>query len=247
MSEGCLDLIRKHGDAVERHIFADDDFANSLSSYPIVWNRYVFGAREAGSLTVSGDWRLFAQHHYASIVRCWSMYEARTKSVGVARTFDGEAHTVLELQGGLLAFYGSMGSALDNLEKCFTNAPAHGGRQWDTKSIGDLRALFDRRNAEVHDGIRPIFGFEGMPVVDKSLYGDRYVPWEEGSQNLEELEVWIESEWNVFVQSARAVWSDLLTHLHAGANPSTTTSALRGSDDDSPPGMSHAVSGQPDI
>lgn len=235
------DAIRSHGDLVEKHIFGNEDFASALHLYPVIWNRYVHPNREVGGLRVVEEWRGFAQHHYAAIVRCWGMFGAKNAILEGAASWSGTTESILRLQSELVAYYAFNGSVIDNLNKCFAalDDPT------DVKNLGRFGTSFDRRNTEVHDGIRPIFDLDGTPVFDVSLYAEQHRLWEDGLGDLTSLHDWIMSEWSSFIGDASSAWSQLLSCLQRTRPPRTPKA--QPPDVDLPPGMSPAVSGQPEF
>lgn len=236
------DHICLHGDLLERHIFASEEFASAFDLYPIVWTRHVLPNRESGRIGAVPAWRAFAQHHYAAIIRCWSMFETKNTIAERARSWDKSTPSILRFHADLVSYYTFSGSVIDNLDKCFK---ALGSRQ-SAKEVEELGVSFDRRNKEVHDGIRPIFDFCGSPAFDASLYSMQHKLWEDGTAELTELSRWIEDEWVSFIKGTRAAWSQLLTTLQTSPHVPVATAKLP-SLLDLPPATSHAGSGQPDF
>jgi hypothetical protein len=119
--------ILKYGDLLERHMYADNDFASAFSLYPVIWAAHILPRRSKGTLCLeSKDWQRFAEFHYTAIVRCWNALQTVRRIVSSAEKRQDEtdaARAQMNWHDGLACFLWFSGSAKENLQRAFASDP----------------------------------------------------------------------------------------------------------------------------
>lgn len=180
------ELAAQYGDVLERVMFGDADFAAIFPVYPEIWCRYVLPYRQMHKGTLTGTkWQEFSEHHYSAIVRCWNARNTCSlieESCQKIKQYSSVGESILRLHAQLLEFFGSMASALDNMEACFKqigDTKAFGSCAGNKQSPWSLCWLFERRTQIIHKILIPIAEYSGIPSMDLSLFMDIDKRWDD--------------------------------------------------------------------
>jgi hypothetical protein len=207
-----LDQIRLRGDMLEQAVFSDDGFAGTFSAYPTVWVNHIEPSRSDG-IYVEGDWELFSQHHYASIVRAWGAWKYRQGIHDSVGKWTDDAQSRLTLHLEILSYYVHCTSTIDNLKKCAEALDRDVLRHTPSRpllSSTDWEELRRERNLDAHDGLRPLTNCDGEPLVDKDLIEQKKPVWGGDQSNLIPLRSWVDDIWTVFIKSTSSAWSEIM-------------------------------------
>jgi hypothetical protein len=178
-----LQLIREHGDLLERHIFADAQFASDFNLYPIVWSLYVLQQRSPGKLGLADlNWLRFAERHYSTIIRCWMAASSQNEiDVLCMEAIDNPSPALhLRLHRLLFKFYCSLGAAIDNMRFAFAAHPINAEAAFEAvysrpDVAANLRWLYERRTQFIHKAIVPCFNNEGLLSLDAAFFDVCYL------------------------------------------------------------------------
>jgi hypothetical protein len=213
-------ILIEYGDMLEQVMFLDDQFAASFAIYPEVWVRYVLPKRNPYSRTLSTEpWIEFSQHHYTTIVRCWHAWTTRNEILKTCKEMEKQYDQfhlhALSLHSKFVEFFGSIGGAIDNMEKCFNDYPAK-CREAFPKCLGSrevpwtLAWLYERRTQAVHMTLVPILEYAGAPCVDMSLFSTEDQAWTQTDyRNVEEISKIIDTAYAAFRSGMTRCWSEL--------------------------------------
>ncbi|MBN8597229.1 MAG: hypothetical protein J0L78_06105 [Planctomycetes bacterium] len=216
----ALDLIRRHGDVIERHLFEESDFANYFSIYPEVWARFVLPNRLGGSVEfANAAWAKFCEHHYSCIVRCQSVREAYDTACHLtSQSFqEWDAQTLLDLHDALFGFFAFAAAAIENLAKCFQSAPGLAQQtqpdRGDEREIGSANWFLVRRNSLVHEMIVPVGIHDGVPRLCETVF-QKHVGWHKADlRSTTTVGDLIEQSWAHFIRLIQRWESQLLDAL----------------------------------
>jgi hypothetical protein len=195
--------------------------------YPLIWSRFILRNRQSGSTTLTTpEWQALAQYHYTAIVRCWNVQNVRRAiRRGVEEIFQEwpKATKLLLLHEQLLTLFGSIGSAYDNMQKCFeveqVNCPAAFSQCCGNKqNMWSLAWLWERRHQALHKVLVPISRRTGSPSVDMSLFADIDSSWNQANfREVKPVHEIVEMAYQGFLSGMKSCWSqlyDLLIKKH---------------------------------
>jgi hypothetical protein len=219
-----IELLKQFGDLLERHMFAEANFAGEFSVYPEVWSRYILPNRETKQPTITtGSWRRLAEHNYTAIVRCWNTRTALQRITDLCTKMAAEgaaALLLLELHEAIVTFFASAGAAIDNLRRSFEAEPACCSARGDAalrgegEDMGSLRWIYERRTQSVHKILVPCYELEGVPSLDVSLFSDTETHWDDAKG----IDSWcvaslFEYLWSRFSSQMNGAWAQLFDQL----------------------------------
>lgn len=220
-----LALIRSDGDLLERHMFADANFAKWFGHYADAWASYVLPHRGNDGLDKRGlDWREFAQRHYTAIVRCWNVWEFQKRLESPPSDPAGQ----LRLHADFAGFFAMARAAIENLHKAQVaiairaNSYEYLDERYgkDFPNIGWLRLP---RHALLHNRVLPINSLTDPITIDISLLpacSNRTpddMSWHKGDRNFRSLVGVIDEAWEAFRLQMNDLWRDLLQQLSSSS------------------------------
>lgn len=218
-----VEVIRVHGDSLERHMFADATFSGWFSAYATVWAKHVFSRRQSDGF-VEECWREFAQRNYSAIVRCWNAWTIQ-RQVKVAVADGAHVDRQLELHGLLAGFFAMTRAAQENLHHAFVNKAEQ--KTDDFTYVDNLGSGYPNlgwvryhRNDLLHNRTLPMrVSSSGVVEVDRSLLpkNGTSVPWHAGTGDWFALGALVDDVWGVFPCQMNKLWETLnadLNRLH---------------------------------
>ncbi len=210
-----LDLLRKHGDPLEQAILHDPHGLESiLSVYSAIWAEQILPRREpAGVNLIDDEWLRIGSCHYSALVRLHHAASSRSLISSLVRDFSGDWDAIqlgtrmLQIHREVAVFWEQIGSAIENLEDCWTeaglDAPARNGA---------LENGYDRRTQFIHYRIVPLTS--GMePEVDLSYFDSKQTVWKRHTGKPEWITRWLEGEWVKIIAQLIDAWSRLRSDL----------------------------------
>jgi len=211
----ALENLRTFGDRLEREIFRDGKFATKFKVYPSVWQSYVLPYRDPKKpRMIKGDWQQFAEHHYTTIMRCWTAFDAMQHIDSECETLSCKRNdaALLRLHGVELTFYAAMGSAWENLNDCFTSPPVRLGTEMDDGPDSDVYPI---RNHFIHEVLVPIEdGDHGLVWFGTSLLKADNLHWSDAIDGSnDEVAEFHGKRWSEFVKTMNRRWSTLYDAL----------------------------------
>lgn len=224
--------IQRHGDPLERHMFADLTFSGWFGAYATVWANHVLHRRQDDGLVESG-WEEFAQRNYTAIVRCWNAWEIQQQIKNILVKKPPSVERQLELHGLLAGFFAMMRAAQENLHEAFVDKA--GQDKTDFGYVDDLDTGYPNlgwvrytRNDLLHNRTLPMgVNPSGVVEVDRSLLprGDgTSIPWHDGIGDWLPLITLVNDVWDNFPSQMDTLWTQLDTRL-VSALPSSSASS----------------------
>lgn len=220
LANKSLCCIRKKGDLLETRLFAEGcDFGLRFAPYAEVWYSFVFPNRSVYIPWMDcGDWSEFARRNYTALLRCYGAYRSYRTIEHLCecamKPDANPADTTLALHGELFAFYMSIGTAVDNLQRAATAAPESEKFKLNVSATcSDGACYCDLRNRLSHAWIIPLFFDGGLPSVDSVQFSPDEAPWTECGGSIDCLSDRIETVWNAFERDMQNAWRKLNSHL----------------------------------
>ena len=222
----ALTNIRSQGDAFEREMFKDEEFANQFFEYPRIWAEYVGSRRDPVQPLLKSKWQKFSEHNYTAIVRCWNAREAlQTLDNSCAEYFStGSTNAALSCQAHMVSLIALAQSAAENLHKAFESEPALDPQAYvdklgDRHTIGSLAWVLISRNHFIHDALTPLHEDKGVLHIDVSVLTMRDPRWSQ-PKSVEDATKLFSQVWNEFARCMNGAWAALYSTIRTKVTPS---------------------------
>lgn len=224
-----LKILENWGDTLEREILnhADhhseewNDLLQVLYPYAGIWHDHILPRRDMYDMTRLDDkykeWIRFASSHYTALIRTYQVYRKfrRLKDCCMqAEQGNLTANLLIDAHDALSGFWEHLGSVIDNLGRCFDDAPVLSYPRGDglKKIQANQKALsfaFARRTQMIHYSLVPI-GFEdGMIVFNEHQFIGQETDWSVHNLKLEDLATCHVVGWKEAISDLSSVWNRL--------------------------------------
>lgn len=235
-SFGPIDLIREHGDAVEKVAFRDASFAGRFEIYARVWASYILPNRDpAAPHRTLEPWHIFSQAHYTAFVRMCNASQAASRITLTCRELGSptsaanqdmefKVDAILRLHESLLSLFGCYGAVRDNLIRAFASRPlnkeSEGIHEFARYGEAEFTPewVYDRRSQHVHSILVPIFQTDNKTMFDGSLWVDKKCRWEDASGEPKDFRVvsdYINDIHTKYSTAISSIWHVLFTRLQS--------------------------------
>lgn len=225
-----INVLKNWGDTLERAICksaSTAEFGLVLYPYSGIWQDHILPRRDPTDLSRLADnfseWTPFAADHYTALVKTYLAMRCFLKlkeCCKVAKCGTLDAINLLDAHEAFSGYWQNLGSAIDNLGRCFDDAPCLNGKHGAglTSIQGNYQALstaFDRRTQLIHYPLVPLGYDDGAIVFNQCQFeaGIQKTNWRIAKYSAEWADEFHEQEWLPILSELGAVWSDLRNRL----------------------------------
>jgi hypothetical protein len=238
-TEVTLDILHRWGDTLERAICDErhggseesSDLIQILYPYSGIWHDHILPRRDQYDLSRLDDkhlnWVSFSADHYTALVKLYHAFRKYRHLINCCKRAEaGElfADLLLDAHDSIAGFWEHMGSAIDNLGRCFDDAPGLNYSDGDgLKSIQSkyeyLSFAFNRRTQMIHHSLVPI-GFEDGAIIFNERHFDKQeTEWNTLRYTPEWVAEYYVKRWKSVLAELASVWNRLRSELKK-ADPS---------------------------
>lgn len=219
-----IEQLRKCGDTLECHMFADPIFCQWFEGYAKVWSQHVQNRRKEvdGVVSIEPAWEEFAQKNYTAIVRCWNARIIQQQILAIIGNKPGPSGQ-LELHGLLASFFALTRVALENLVEAFVSRGLVSENKWthvkemSGEVFPNLGWIRHMRHELLHDRLLPIWISDNNEyVIDGGLIPSRSgesASWHEGPGSWMSLKEFVNEVWAVYPKQMNDQWNLLNNKL----------------------------------
>jgi hypothetical protein len=220
-TEEAIDLLRTRGDPLERVIV--DSWATIsqvLNPYAGVWAHHVYPRRNPHNPSVVTDaWMPFTGSHYTAIVRVYHALKKWERIQFICHEFAAGSKSgelLLEAHEVFASFWEHIGTAIDNLARCFEDAPCinkENGSKYVQIHYKKVDEAYDRRTQFIHSRLVPMGVDGGMLFFNSELFKQKNTNWREKFVRPTIATDYYEDVWTSFMKDMSDLWSHLLEWL----------------------------------
>jgi hypothetical protein len=213
----AIDLLRTSGDPLERVIVNHwAEIHDVLNPYAGIWAHHVFPRRNPNKPNVCTDaWMPFAGSHYTAIVRVFHAFQKWQRIQHLCDEFAAghkSGELLLEAHEVFAAFWEHVGTAIDNLARCFEDAPPidkENGSKYVQIHYQKVDEAYDRRTQFIHSRLVPM-GVDGdMLFFNFEHFKTKDTNWTEKFIRPTIAADYYKDVWTAFIRDLSGLWSHL--------------------------------------
>jgi hypothetical protein len=247
-TDATLDVLDRWGDTLERAIcqdrLRDSEEANYLTlvlyPYSGIWYDHILPRRDRFDLGKIDnrytDWVPFAASHYTALIKFYQAFRKHHQLIHSCNQASGgllNAEILFEAHDAIAGFWEHMGSAIDNLGRCFDDIPGKrfekgGGLKLIQSGYEKLDFTFKRRTQMIHHSLVPIGFDDGAIVFNERSFDELETNWTTTRWTPEWIDKYHIQHWKAMVGELNRVWSRLRNDLkRADLNPPSVPDAVK--------------------